>query len=185
MTPHDGFRLLLAMARNKKYGYFVFTSNVDGQFQKAGFRDDRIVECHGSIHYLQCSEPCKKTIWNASEFHPEIDEEHCRLTNTLPICPSCGSVARPNILMFDDWGFLHDRTEAQHLKLDEWLYRSRNIVTIEIGAGNDIATVRDFNERQGLPIIRINPREPEVHHEMDVGIKLNALAGLREIAIAI
>ena len=26
----------------------------DGQFQRAGFPDDSIVECHGSIHHLQC-----------------------------------------------------------------------------------------------------------------------------------
>ena len=33
-------------------GGFVFTSNVDGQFQKAGFRGN-VLECHGSIHHLQ------------------------------------------------------------------------------------------------------------------------------------
>ena len=32
----------------------------DGQFQKAGFPEDRIVECHGSIHYLQCALPCSR-----------------------------------------------------------------------------------------------------------------------------
>src|SRR5580700_1190478 len=48
--PHDGFQRLLAWGRSKRRGYFVFTSNVDGQFQRAGFDADRIVECHGSIH---------------------------------------------------------------------------------------------------------------------------------------
>src|SRR5947209_11919199 len=55
--PHKGFRLLLECGQNKKAGYFVFTSNVDGQFQQAGVPDDRIVECHGSIHHLQCTRP--------------------------------------------------------------------------------------------------------------------------------
>ncbi|MCX6553710.1 MAG: NAD-dependent protein deacetylase, partial [Candidatus Aminicenantes bacterium] len=35
--PHPGFGLLLKWAMAKSGGYFVFTSNVDGQFQKAGF----------------------------------------------------------------------------------------------------------------------------------------------------
>src|SRR5687767_1379893 len=33
--PHRGFDLLLQTASTRKHGYFVFTSNVDGQFQKA------------------------------------------------------------------------------------------------------------------------------------------------------
>ena len=45
--PHEGFTKLLDLATKKLEKYFVFTSNVDGQFQKAGFSDDRIEECHG------------------------------------------------------------------------------------------------------------------------------------------
>ena len=35
--PHAGFKLLLEIVNKKKHGYFIFTSNVDGQFQIAGF----------------------------------------------------------------------------------------------------------------------------------------------------
>lgn len=31
----------------------MFTSNVDGAFEKAGYDPARIIECHGSIHWLQ------------------------------------------------------------------------------------------------------------------------------------
>src|SRR5207245_4255015 len=47
--PHEGFRILQSWARRMKYGAFVFTSNVDGQFQRAGFSPERILEVHGSI----------------------------------------------------------------------------------------------------------------------------------------
>ena len=53
--PHAGFARLLEIGRSKSHGYFVFTSNVDGQFQKAGFSLEHIVECHGSIHHFQCA----------------------------------------------------------------------------------------------------------------------------------
>src|SRR5439155_19501480 len=53
-TPHAGFANLRGWVERPPLGYFVFTSNVDGQFQKAGFPEDRLLECHGSIHYLQC-----------------------------------------------------------------------------------------------------------------------------------
>lgn len=85
--PHDGFRILQDMAKKLPHGAFVFTSNVDGQFQKAGFDESRIVECHGSIHHLQCCTPCSASIWPADKLSVKIDEENCWLTSPLPVCP--------------------------------------------------------------------------------------------------
>ncbi|MES9900679.1 MAG: Sir2 family NAD-dependent protein deacetylase [Sedimenticola sp.] len=58
IKPHEGYQRLLKLGRSKAGGYFVFTSNVDGQFQKAGFDKRYIAECHGSIHRLQCANGC-------------------------------------------------------------------------------------------------------------------------------
>ncbi len=69
-VPHEGFKRLLEIGNKKNEGYFVFTSNVDGQFQIAGFDEDRIEECHGSLHHLQCSRPCSQDIWEAREVNP-------------------------------------------------------------------------------------------------------------------
>lgn len=38
-SPHDGFGLLKKWADKKLHGAFVYTSNVDGHFQKAGFAE--------------------------------------------------------------------------------------------------------------------------------------------------
>src|SRR5262245_12327784 len=46
-VPHAGFGILRRWAGRMPLGYFVFTSNVDGQFQKAGFPEERAIECHG------------------------------------------------------------------------------------------------------------------------------------------
>ena len=61
-APHMGFKHLLDLAGRVQHGAFVFTSNVDGQFQKAGFPADRVVEVHGSIHHLQCMDGCFDSI---------------------------------------------------------------------------------------------------------------------------
>ena len=74
-VPHQGFSQLLGLARSKPGGYFVFTSNVDGQFHKAGFDENRIEECHGTIHHFQCVEPCGHNIWDASAIQVDVDEE--------------------------------------------------------------------------------------------------------------
>ena len=96
--PHVGFDILLKWATAKPMGYSIFTSNVDGQFQRAGFDPQHIHECHGSIHHMQCMLPCRQSTWSAEAFHPEINTGTCQLSNRLPVCPHCGGLARPNIL---------------------------------------------------------------------------------------
>ncbi|HUQ70495.1 MAG TPA: Sir2 family NAD-dependent protein deacetylase [Planctomycetaceae bacterium] len=101
-VPHAGFELLRRWGERTPLGQFVFTSNVDGQFEKAGWSTDRIVECHGSIHFLQCSQPCRRGVWSAAEVQVDVDEATIRARSALPTCAECGAIARPNILMFDD-----------------------------------------------------------------------------------
>ena len=47
-VPHAGFALLRNWADRFSLDCFVATSNVDGQFQKAGFAEEQILEVHGS-----------------------------------------------------------------------------------------------------------------------------------------
>jgi len=119
--PHPGFRMLLGLGGAKRDGYFVFTSNVDGQFQKAGFAEDRIEECHGSIHHLQCCRPCTSEVWDAGELSVEVDEAQFRAREPLPRCRTCGGLARPNVLMFGDWDWIPDRTQRQNDRFNRWL----------------------------------------------------------------
>jgi len=172
----------LNLSRKMPNGAFVFTSNVDGQFQKAGFDPDRIIECHGSIHHLQCFDACGQPSWPADDFAPVIDTEHCKLLSALPACPGCGGLARPNILMFGDWDWDAKRTEGQHARFEAWIARAQRPVVIEIGAGTAIPTVRYFGEEAECPLIRINPTECQVGLARDIAIPLGALDGIARIA---
>jgi NAD-dependent SIR2 family protein deacetylase len=184
-VPHAGFGLLRKWSEATPHGCSVFTSNVDGQFQLAGFDPAQVHECHGSIHHLQCSLPCGQAIWPADAVLPEVDEQACRLLGQIPSCPHCGSVARPNILMFDDWDWVDRRTSAQGERQQRWLERVRRPVVIEIGAGTAIPTVRHFSnrviQRHHGTLVRINLREPDVQRSQDVGLELGALEALRAI----
>jgi NAD-dependent SIR2 family protein deacetylase len=188
-VPHAGFGILRKWAARMPLGSHLFTSNVDGQFQKAGFPADQIHECHGSIHHLQCMEECESGVWSADGFTPEVDVQTCRLLNDAPRCPHCGGLARPNVLMFGDWNWVSGRTDAQHRREDRWLAsiaqdRPR-IVIVEMGAGTAIPSVRHFSHAVsrdcGARIIRINPREPQVPGALDVGIAAGALEALAGI----
>jgi NAD-dependent SIR2 family protein deacetylase len=55
-TPaHAGYTHLLNLSNNQfAQRYFVFTSNVDGQHEKAGFDATKIYTRQGQYKYLQC-----------------------------------------------------------------------------------------------------------------------------------
>ncbi|MDI1452207.1 Sir2 family NAD-dependent protein deacetylase [Polyangium sp. 6x1] len=187
--PHDGFGVLARLAQRMEDGCFVFTSNVDGQFQRAGFDPERIVECHGAIDSLQCTRACGAGIFPADSYTVEVDPTSFRAKEPLPTCPRCGAMARPNVLMFGDGGWDASRTDAQEARLGSWLVSIRGeargrVVVIECGAGTAIPTVRHFSERiatsLGGLLVRINVREPEVPAG-HVGLPLGARAALTEI----
>jgi NAD-dependent SIR2 family protein deacetylase len=184
--PHAGFGMLKRWGAGMAQGARVFTSNVDGAFQRAGFPEKHVAECHGSIHHLQCLHPCGDDVWKADEFVPEIDVETGHLRNAAPVCPHCGGLARPNILMFGDGGWLPRRSLKRERKLEDWLCDAARPVVIEIGAGTAIPSVRWFSDdvvrRHGGHLIRINPREADVHRRADVSLTMGGLAGLEAIA---
>ena len=185
IVPHRGFALLQEIAARLSGGSFVFTSNVDGQFQKAGFADARIMEVHGSIHHLQCQRGCRGEVWSAEGFAPQVDEEHCRLLGEPPRCPHCGGGARPNILMFGDWNWIARRTEAQQVALVAWLERVRRPMVIEIGAGENVPTVRRFAESSGGRLLRINPQAEPALPAGAVHLRCGALEGIVAVHAAV
>ena len=165
-VPHEGFKKLLDYSNTKKYASFVFTSNVDGQFQKTGFSEKEIMECHGSIHHLQCIDNCHRRLWSADDTFIKI-EEGFKAKEPLPSCPFCGAMARPNILMFGDYSWEDARTDDQRVRLGLWINKlekeGAKLAIVEMGAGTAVPTVRNTSEqialRFNIPLIRINPRE--------------------------
>jgi len=179
-APHRGFRQLLLIGEQKPGGYFVFTSNVDGQFQKGGYSTSQIEECHGSIHYFQCVRPCSDNIWDARHINVFVDEERFEAQEPLPRCENCGNMARPNVLMFGDWAWVAARTLSQRTRLATWLgtISSKNhpLAVVEIGAGEAVPTVRNQAEhvvrKYKARLIRINPRDYQVPDKTHVSLPL-------------
>jgi NAD-dependent SIR2 family protein deacetylase len=178
-VPHEGFRILLRWIEGLSLPSFVVTSNVDGQFQKAGFAPRAILEVHGSIHHLQCTEPCSQAIWeNAEQVKVELETMRAR---SVPRCPRCRGVARPNILMFGDGSWLSSRSDSQRGRFDEFVDERRDapLAVVELGAGTAIPTIRHTSEwlgsSAGATVVRINVREPEI-----AAPHLGIAAGARE-----
>ncbi len=182
-TPHEGFRLLQEWIALRSMDYFVVTSNVDGQFQKAGFAEEKIYEIHGSVHYLQCSTPCSDAIWPNTE---EIAVDHSTMrAQKILRCPHCGNVARPNVLMFGDFAWISNRSELQRSNFSAFLKQYRPpMVVVEMGAGTAISTIRHMSENLGrhhkAQVVRINPRDYHISPP-HISIPCGARQGLQEI----
>lgn len=168
-VPHEGFKMLLDLCRSKQDDYFILTSNVDGQFQKAGFDPDKICEIHGSIHHFQCTGSKNHGIWDATHEHVQVDMENFKAQEPFPKCPECGKIARPNIMMFGDWDYLSSRSDAQMKRFGRWKLEmnenEKKVAVIEIGAGTSIPSIRRMSESAAkqfqTPLVRINPRESQ------------------------
>jgi NAD-dependent SIR2 family protein deacetylase len=185
-VPHDGFGILRRWGADLPGGARVFTSNVDGQFQLAGFASAHVAEVHGSILHLQCAQPCCDDIWPADGVAVRVDPDTMRAVGDLPACRHCGGLARPNILMFGDYNWVGDRSRRGLDELADWRrsLRGSRLVVVELGAGTGLPTVRRQAELASAAngaLIRINPREPEIRHGRGVSLPVGALEGLTEI----
>ena len=190
-TPHPGFARLRRWAAAMAHGAFVFTSNVDGQFQRAGFDAERIVECHGALEAWQCTRDCGAGIFPAPAREVAVDPATFRAAAPLPACPACGALARPNVLMFGDGEWDNQRTDAQEARLGRWLDGVRAagaaLAIVECGAGTGVPTVRAFGEslaaRLPARLIRINLREPDAPRGA-ISIAAGAAVALATIDLA-
>ena len=182
-VPHPGFAVLRRWS--ERLPTTVFTSNVDGHFQRAGFPADDVAEVHGSIHHLQCLHLCGYGVWPADGVEVTIDEDTMRAVGELPRCPGCGGLARPAILMFGDAGWDGSHASPALERHVDWLQAHRSgVAVVEIGAGTALPTVRRRSELASAAtgaLIRINVREPEVRHGRGIGIPAPAAATLTAI----
>eukprot|EP01119_Soliformovum_irregulare_P000414 TRINITY_DN10288_c0_g1_i1.p1 TRINITY_DN10288_c0_g1~~TRINITY_DN10288_c0_g1_i1.p1 ORF type:complete len:307 (+),score=70.76 TRINITY_DN10288_c0_g1_i1:166-1086(+) len=169
--PHDGYHILKKWAESKPSGGFAFTSNIDGHWKRCGFPENKIIEVHGALSHLQCTDRrCGEgEIWPTP--HDTIiglkpDGEKDEMLDPLPSCTICGKVARPNVLMFEDWGWHSERYAVQEENYTNWFkeieQNGAKLVIIEIGAGKAVPTVRRESEMivsklPGSHLIRINP----------------------------
>jgi len=201
VVPHEGFQILLQLCKQKN-SYYVMTSNVDGEFQKAGFPPDCVYEVHGSVHKWQCTQPkkCKKQdIWISGQL-PKLDEKTFKAVGTLPICPHCGSLARLNVSLFGDFDYVDTDSKAQKERFLSWINSKLSVgplVVIEVGCGvsehsirfeyqHDTWRTRSGEWKMGLGIknenftlIRINPLHYDCPNSQTIAIPLGALAALR------
>ncbi len=119
--------------------YFVLTTNVDHQFQLAGFDKKRLFYTQGDYGLWQCSEPCcNETFDNENAVRAMVKEQrNMKIPDELiPRCPHCGKPMAMNLRCDDS--FVQDEgwyTAAE--RYEEFIRRHKNlhILFLELGVG--------------------------------------------------
>ena len=131
------YKRLFELMKDKDY--FVLTTNVDHQFQKAGFDKHRLFYTQGDYGLWQCSEPCHQKTYDNEETVRAMFEtqKDMRVPSELvPHCPVCGKPMSMNLRADDT--FVED--EGWHKaaeRYDEFLRRHEglHILFLELGVG--------------------------------------------------
>ena len=131
------YKRLFELVKDKDY--FVLTTNVDHQFQKAGFDKHRLFYTQGDYGLFQCSEPCCQETYDNEECVKDMLEfqENMRVsTELIPRCPKCGKPMTMN-LRADDKFVQDDGWYRAADRYEEFLRRHENlhILFLELGVG--------------------------------------------------
>lgn len=84
----------------KEKDYFVLTTNVDHQFQHAGFDKSRLFYTQGDYGLFQCAESCHASTYDNEAVirHMVSSQSHMRIPSCLiPCCPLCGQPMTINL----------------------------------------------------------------------------------------
>lgn len=123
----------------KNRNYFVLTTNVDHQFQKAGFDKQRLFYTQGDYGLFQCTKPCHDKTYDNEDMVLKMaaEQKDMKIPSTLvPHCPVCGVPMTMN-LRSDD-AFVEDEGWHKAAKrYNEFLETNcaKRILLLELGVG--------------------------------------------------
>ncbi len=160
----------------KERNYFVLTTNVDHQFQRAGFDKKQLFYTQGDYGLWQCSKAChNKTYDNEETVRSMISEQkEMKVPSELvPSCPVCGAPMTMNLrqddLFVQDAGW-HSAAERYREFIQN--YKNRRILFLELGVGGNTPGIIKYpfwhmvNEWKNAQYICINAKEAYAPEEI-------------------
>lgn len=133
----------------KDKDYFVLTTNVDHQFQKAGFDKHRLFYTQGDYGLFQCSQPCCQETYDNEACIQDMlkTQKNMRIpTELIPHCPKCGKPMTMNLRANDT--FVQDKGWYRAAeRYEEFLRRHKNlhILFLELGVGYNTPAIIKYS----------------------------------------
>ena len=156
MTPGKPYAELLELVKDKNY--FVLTTNVDHQFQLAGFDKAQLFYTQGDYGLWQCSEPCHQATYdNEATVRQMIAEQAdmCVPSELIPHCPKCGKPMTMN-LRCDDTFVQDEGWYAAARRYEDFLcqYKNGRVLFLELGVGGNTPGIIK------VPFLRMTAQNP-------------------------
>lgn len=142
-APKDTYQKLLQLVMDKDY--FVLTTNVDHQFQKAGFDKKRLFYTQGDYGLWQCSKPCHQKTYDNKEIVEKmlLQQKDLKIPSSLiPYCPKCGAFMTMNLRC--DQTFVQDEGWYQgQFRYNDFINKHRDlkIIYLELGVGQNTPVI--------------------------------------------
>lgn len=155
-NPGKPYYDLLELVKNKNY--FVLTTNVDHQFQLAGFEKKRLFYTQGDYGLWQCSKPCHNETYDNEEIVRKMIAEQRDMkipTELIPYCPKCGKPMAMNLRC--DNTFVEDEGWYAAAKRYEDFANKHingNILFLELGVGGNTPVIIKY------PFWRMTAKNP-------------------------
>jgi len=160
--------LILELVKNKKY--FVLSTNVESQFTKAGFPEDKVFEVQGDYSYLQCAKGCHNKLYYNEEIIKKmvLNTADCKIPSDLvPRCPVCNGDMDVNLrhnafFVQDEEWYKADQRYGKFLDESE----GKKIVYLEFGVGFNTPGIIRYPfeqmtyQNQNATLIRFNKEYP-------------------------
>lgn len=179
VTPGKPYADLLALVSDRNY--FVLTTNVDHQFQLAGFDQARLFYTQGDYGLWQCSKPCHQATYDNEAAVRRMIAEQADMrvpTELIPRCPRCGRPMTMNLR--SDGTFVQDEGwYAAARRYEDFLQRHRNgrILLLELGVGGNTPGIIK------VPFLRLTAQNPKATYAcLNLG-EAFTISGLEEQSI--
>lgn len=142
-APKPVYSDLLRLIKDKDY--FVITTNVDHQFQKAGFDKKRLFYTQGDYGLFQCSKPCQNKTYDNEEAvkaMTKLQHDMKIPAELVPKCPVCGAPMAMN-LRCDDTFVQDEGWYAASERYFDFLRRHKNlnVLYLELGVGGNTPVI--------------------------------------------
>lgn len=142
-APFPTYQRLLDLLKDKNY--FVLTTNVDHQFQRAGFDKKRLFYTQGDYGLWQCSRACHAKTYDNEETVRQMltSQRDMKIPSELiPLCPVCGALMTMNLRCDDS--FVQDAgwyAAAERYETFLKNYGQGNILYLELGVGDNTPVI--------------------------------------------
>lgn len=165
---------LLELVRSRNY--FALTTNVDHQFQLAGFDKTRLFYTQGDYGLWQCSEPCHQATYDNEAVVRRMIAEQADMrvpSELIPHCPKCGKPMTMNLRCDDTFAQDAGWYAAAH-QYEDFLHRygTDRILFLELGVGGNTPGIIK------VPFLRMtaqNPRATYACINLGEAITMNGL----------